>query len=182
MRDLRPGKAGPPARHGVRKGASVIGGEVRTRGAQHQRNLRLVRQYEANPNPPMKRPGLGTVAHGVQHGVQAGLETAGLGGAAHPIRRAQHIREGGPMALPLGGPSSSFLEGRLARTILPRVSRPSGSILKSGKSDWPYLAGGYAALRVTGHGRLPTGHSRDTGFIPRQQPRRPRPSRWPSQR
>jgi hypothetical protein len=45
MRDVRSGTAGRRAR---------------TR-AQHQRNLRLIRQYKANPNAPMRRPGLTSI-------------------------------------------------------------------------------------------------------------------------
>ena len=74
MRDLRPGKTGPARREipPIEAKRRYLAARAKSE-TPHQRNLSLIRQYEANPNPPMKRPGLGTIARGVDAIVGAGI-------------------------------------------------------------------------------------------------------------
>lgn len=104
MRDIRAGTAGrhqhvkPLTKAQLAKLPPRVQRALRgnATGEERARNLRLIRMYERDPNPSMPRPGL----HDALRLGQSALETLGLGGAAHPIRKAQHIREGGPMIVP----------------------------------------------------------------------------------
>jgi hypothetical protein len=135
MRDLRPGKASPSVRHGVRKGASVIGAEVRTRGAQHQRNLRLIREYEANPNPKSQPLG-----HGIARkiGTEALDLTTGIPSLLHQIHSmrshrgdvAAEVQPGNVLPLIGGMRASRRLEELRAPERSHMLAEPSEA------SDW----------------------------------------------
>ena len=99
---------------------ATTGGTGKRRRVRPSRAQRAIDRYEANPNPPMHRPGLRSVVRPVQ----GGLEALGMGGAAHPIRRIHN--PGGRMEFPWGkwvGPS---------RSITPEGQKLIGLFLKHG--------------------------------------------------
>lgn len=72
-------------------------GPRRVPPAQHTRNLRLIRQYQRDPNPPMRRPGLRSVADlALQNTIGQNLGQT-TGAWLHPGR------SGGMMMYPMGG-------------------------------------------------------------------------------
>jgi hypothetical protein len=107
----------------VRSGTT--GRRARTR-AQHQRNLRLIRQYEANPYPKTKPLGHGLAG---KIGMEALDATTGIPSLIHQIRSMRAHR------------------GNLEAEVQPRNVLPLVAALGRGrlKEAWPYKHGGYDA-------------------------------------
>src|SRR6266545_5848913 len=89
----------------IRGGGGRGSGRAHLSYARHrarEERLRLIREYEAHPEPKQHRRSGGSLLRGLQ----GGLETLGLGGAAHPVRRLHH--PGGAMSFPAGGRARTF--------------------------------------------------------------------------
>jgi hypothetical protein len=86
MRDIRTARAGPPVRHSNQTPHMQMmryqKSQVRAHGPQHQRNLSLIRQYEADPYPKSKPLGHGIAG---KIGMEALDLTTGIPSLLHQI-------------------------------------------------------------------------------------------------